>query len=115
MFDFFERLRKKTRRERQIFALVSSLSVTIFIFGLWAFLALPKNLSSVTEEKKSSVTPIANVKKGFESAFNSISKEFSDLKEKLSSSFDQEFVAPAAEEKDFKNKAEDDSLEGLDN
>ncbi|MEK7551888.1 MAG: hypothetical protein AAB534_00545 [Patescibacteria group bacterium] len=111
MFDFFERLRKKTRRERQIFALVSSLSVTLFIFGLWAFLTLPENLSSVTEEKKSSVTPIANIKKGFEGAFKSISKEFSDLKEKLSSSFDQEFVAPDTEKKDFKNTVENDKLE----
>jgi len=111
MFDFFERLRKKTRRERQIFALVSSLSVTIFILGIWAIFALPKNLSTVAEEKKSSISPIANVKKGFESAFASISKEFSDLTENLSSSFDEQFVAPNVEEKDFKNSTENGKLE----
>ena len=111
MFDFFDRLRKKTRRERQIFALISSLSVTILILGLWAALALPNNFSKSTEEKKSSITPLANVKAGFQGAFKSISKEFSDLKEKLSSSFDQEFTASTSPEEGFKKDTKNDRLE----
>jgi len=114
MFDFFERLRKKTRRERQIFALVSSLSVTLFIFGVWALLTLPKNFESVSqkeEEKSNTISPLANVKTGFQSAMDSILKEFSDLKEKLSPEFEQEFVAPGVEQKDFKNSAENDKIE----
>jgi len=109
MFDFFEKLRKKTRRERQIFALVSSLCVTLLIFGVWAALKLPKTFESVAErqeESKNTISPIANVKTGFKGAMDSISKEFSDLKEKLSPTFEEEFIAPDIKEKDFKKPPE---------
>ena len=91
MYKFINNLRKKPRKNRQVFTLSFSLFFTALIFSFWVFIRAPefsKITSVITENKKGetkAITPVKTLKKGLGDFMEVTSTGLSEIKEQLNS------------------------------
>lgn len=76
MFDFIDKLRKKTQAEKKMIALIISASITAIIFFVWFSTFWIKPSSSELSDKPilSSITPLASIKDNIAGVYSNFAK-----------------------------------------
>lgn len=76
MFDFIDKLRKKSLAERKMIALTISTSITAIIFFVWISTFWIKSSSSESNDKLilSSITPLASIKDNVAGVYSNFAK-----------------------------------------
>lgn len=78
MFDFIEKIRTKSDREKRRITLATSAGVTLIIFVVWIFVVAHNisNLSEVVDTSSNTPSPFAQIGDSFSKVFDSMSNIF---------------------------------------
>lgn len=94
MENFLNKLHKKPDHHKKMFALLSSATITLFIFGIWSLanfgisdqsIVATNSDSSDQVNTSSEVSPIQSIRMSLASSFEALKSSFGELKNSVKS------------------------------